>query len=138
MLATDTIKSVNDGYARLKAFQIDMWENENAFKRNVPALQTIPITRDTVAKQKGKVNIKLSIYQEGNIRDYVLCMKSMEESLKWYLAITHCIDEHMQWGHIAISTSMKVDTNVEHFKPTFPAIKSTQHSLYDQVSLPGK
>ena len=54
-----------EGYARLQAFRIELWDDEKAFQANYQPRRSIDITRDTKLKFKGETDIIISNLEEG-------------------------------------------------------------------------
>lgn len=65
-----------DGYARLQAFRIEIWDDEKAFQANCQSRRCVNITRDTKLKLKGETDIVLTNMEEGvvEVSRYILLL----------------------------------------------------------------
>ncbi|CAD7088397.1 unnamed protein product [Hermetia illucens] len=121
-----------DGYARLQAFRIEIWDDEKAFQANCQSRRCVNITRDTKLKLKGETDIVLTNMEEGVVEEYIF-RASSNEVQKWYSSLKKAIKEHIQWGHIMLSEPMQlaVPGNARNYSVR----SSRQGSLYDQVPI---
>lgn len=127
-----------EGFARLQAFRLEMWEEEASCEQHMQPRRTIEVTRDAKAKHRNVVDVVLHIMEEGTIEEYTLHTESEEDALRWYAALKKCIKEHAQWGHVTVDNAMQlaVPANCKHnFTRTSVG---RQRSLYDQVPIFGE
>ncbi|XP_059611516.1 rhotekin-like isoform X1 [Phlebotomus argentipes] len=131
LLAKGSCRPV-DGIARLQAFRLEMWDDEETMKSNIQPRRSLDVTRDTKLKQKGDTDFILSNLEEGALEDYTFRTKSVTEQTKWFTAIKKAIKEHQIWGHITLALPMQLASpgNKSYFTRS-----SRQGSLYDQVPI---
>lgn len=123
-----------EGYARLQAFRVELWDDEKAFQANYQPRRTVEITRETKLKLKPETDIIIANLEEGTIEEYVIRAKTATDAQKWYSAIKKAIREHNNWGHIVLSSEpmqLAIPGNSKNY-----FLRSTrQGSLYDQVPI---
>lgn len=122
-----------DGYARLRAFKIQLWNTMEACENGgADACRTVEITRDTKLKLKNDTTFVVCNMEEGTMIEYYLRTQSSTDAIKWHSAIKCAIKEHIQWDHIPLSTPMKLSVpgNVNKF---FGRSPHRQGTLYDQL-----
>lgn len=120
-----------DGYGRLQAFRLQLWDSIEASESNMEPCQSIEINRDTKLKLKNDSIFVVCNMEEGAMIEYHFRTKSSNELPKWQMAIKRAIKEHMQWDHITLSTPMKLSVpgNLNKFFGRSPR----QGTLYDQL-----
>lgn len=127
-----------DGYARLQAFRIDVWDDEATFQQSVQPRRSVEVNRDTKVKHRGELDLVLSIMEEGTIEEYTLRAKSLSEATKWYAAIKKCIKEHSTWRHVTNGGTTMQLAVAANMKNSFVRSSSRHRSLYDQVPILGR
>lgn len=130
LLAKGNILPV-DGYGRLQAFKLQLWDSVEASENNMEPCRSIDINRDTKLKVKSDSTFVVCNMEEGTMVEYYFRTQSSNESTKWQVAIKRAIKEHMQWDHITLSTPMKLSVpgNLNKFFGRSPR----QGTLYDQL-----
>lgn len=125
-----------DGFGQLRAFKIELWDNERACENHIQPRRTIEITRETKLKHKGELDFIVCNMEEGTMEEYVFHTKSLTDTSKWYSAIKRAIKEHVAWDHVTLAPVMQLATpgNVKNYFLR----SSRQGSLYDQVPISGK
>lgn len=125
-----------DGYARLQAFKISIWDNTHSFENGNDAVHTIDITRDTKLKRKTEIELLVCNMEEGAMIKYVFRTKDPIEMVNLESAVKRTMREHLQWKHVTLSTPMQLTTpgtERNYF------LRSGRHgSLYDQVPIISK
>jgi len=124
-----------DGYARLQAFKISLWNDQRSFENGDCASYAIDVTRDTKTKRKSDVELYVCNMEEGAMMKYVFHAKETIEIANFELAIKRAIREHLQWKHVTLTSPMQLTTPGTE-KNYFS--RSGRHgSLYDQVPVFG-
>lgn len=127
-----------DGYARLQAFRLEVWEDEASCEQNMQPRRTIEVTRDAKVKHRNTVDVVLYIMEEGTVEEYTLHTESEEDALRWYAALKKNIKEHPQWRHVTVGNSMPLAAPAANKNGFYRASAVRQRSLYDQVPIFGK
>lgn len=122
-----------DGYARLQAFKLELWDDNKSCEMNIQPRRTIDINRDTKLKLKDETDIIVYNMEEGTIEEYIFRTKTSGETIKWHSAIKKTIKEHLQWNHVAISSPMPLA--IPGNPKNFFVRQSRQRSLYEQVPI---
>lgn len=124
-----------DGYGRLRAFKIELWDNMRAYENHIQPRRCVEITRDTKLMHKGEMDFIVCNMEEGSIEEYVFHTKSLTETSKWFSAIKKTIKEHLAWSHVSLAPTMQLASpgNVKNYFLR----SSRQGSLYDQVPISG-
>lgn len=135
LLAKGQIRSV-EGYGRLQAFKLELWDNMHACENHIQPRRSIDITRDSKLKHKGELDFVVCNMEEGTIEEYVFRTKSLTETTKWYAAIKRAIKEHSQWEHVTLGQPMQL--SIPGNGKSYFLRSSRQGSLYDQVPILGK
>lgn len=125
-----------DGYAKLQAFRLELWDDEQTCQQSMQPRRTIDVNRDTKVKHRGELELVLNIMEEGTIEEYILRAKSLSEATKWYAAIKKLIKEHSQWEHVTVAASMPLAVPA-NMKNGFLRSSARHRSLYDQVPIMG-
>lgn len=135
LLTNGQTRSV-DGFGRLRAFKIELWDSSQACDNHIQPRRSIEVTRDTKLKHKGELDFAVCNMEEGTIEEYIFRTKSLTETSKWYSAIKRAIKEHTIWDHVAVTPVMHLAApgNVKNYFLR----SSRQGSLYDQVPISGK
>lgn len=120
-----------DGYGRLQAFKLQLWESSEASENSAEPSRSIEINRDTKLKLKHDSTFVVCNMEEGAMIEYYFRTQSPNELTKWQVAIKRAINEHMQWDHITLSTPMKLSVPGNMNK--FFGRSSRQGTLYDQL-----
>lgn len=120
-----------DGFGRLQAFKIQLWDSIESSENNMEPCRHIEINRDTKLKLKNDATFVVCNMEEGAMIEYYFRTQSSHELTKWQVAIKRAIKEHMQWDHITLSTPMKLSVpgNMNKFFGRSPR----QGTLYDQL-----
>lgn len=120
-----------DGYGRLQAFKLELWDSAEASENNLEPHRSIEINRDTKLKSKSDATFVVCNMEEGAMVEYYFRPQPASDSTKWQAAIKRAIKEHMQWDHITLSTPMKLSVpgNMNKFFGRSPR----QGTLYDQL-----
>lgn len=120
-------------YAKLHAFRLDVWDSEKAFNNQLEVRRSIAINRDTKLKHRGENDLTVTNMEDGNLVEYVLKTSSVTQQTQFYAAIKKSIQEHKQWGHTVQHGAMELAAQMEskgYFLRT-----NRQRSLYDQVPI---
>lgn len=125
-----------DGFGRLQAFKLDLWDSVQALENHMPPRRCVEVSRDTKLKHKGELDFVVCNMEEGTIEEYVFRTPSLTETTKWYSALKRAIKEHAQWDHVTLGPSMQLAApgNVKNYFLR----SSRQGSLYDQVPISGE
>lgn len=134
LLSKGSVRSL-EGYGRLQAFKIDLWDNMHGSENNIQPRRSVEVTRDTKLKHKGELEFVVCNMEEGTIEEYVFRTKSLTETTKWHTAIKRTIKEHLQWDHVTLSTPMQL--SIPGNGKNYFLRSSRQGSLYDQVPILG-
>lgn len=128
-----------NGFARLQAFKIDMFESSE-LANNIDANpnHSIEITRDTKLKIINDTEFYVQNMEEGIINDYIFKTESIDDTNQWKLLIKRAINEHMKWNHVAITSPMRLSVPGNTTNKYFNNRSPRQGSLYDQVPVLGK
>lgn len=122
-----------DGYARLQAFKLSIWDKLETFECGIDATHTVDITRDTKIKRKPDTELLVCNMEEGTMIKYVFRTNEAIETANLEQAIKRSIREHLQWKHVTLSTPMQLTTPGSE-RNYF--LRSGRHgSLYDQVPI---
>lgn len=120
-------------YARLQAFKMTYWNNQNEFDKNLQPKRCIEITRDTKVKRRGDVEFIVWNMEEGVIKKYLFRTNEINETTNWETSLKRAIKEHLLWKHVTVSAPMQLTTpgtERNYF------LRSGRHgSLYDQVPI---
>ncbi|XP_055373058.1 rhotekin-like isoform X2 [Condylostylus longicornis] len=122
------------GYARLQAFRVEIWDDEKAFQGSYQPRRSVGITRETKLKLRtGETDLVVTNLENGSIEEYILRTKTAPDALKWYSAVKKAIREHNQWGHVCQSEPMQLAVP---YNPRNYFVRNTrQGSFYDQVPI---
>lgn len=153
-----------DGYARLQAFRLDLWDSEEASTtQQQQPRRTVEVTRDAKVRHiRGAAKpansaadsnnggsdcqimadvVQLYVMEEGIVQEYTLHSNGgPAETQRWYAAIRRCIREHGLWGHVTAgggSSAMQL-AQPANGRGAFQRPSMRQRSLYDQVPILGK
>lgn len=125
--------SLDQCYARLQAFRLDVWDSEKAFNNQLEVKRTIAVNRDTKLKHRGDMDLTVVNMEDGNLVEYVLKTGSVTQQTQFFAAIKKVINEHKLWGHTVQHGAMELAAPPEskgYFLRT-----NRQRSLYDQVPI---
>lgn len=122
------------GYARLQAFRVELWDDEKAFQASYQPRRSVDITRETKLKLRtGETDLVVTNLENGSFEEYIIRTKTAPDALKWYSAVKKSIREHNQWGHICQSEPMQLAVPCN---PRNYFVRNTrQGSFYDQVPI---
>lgn len=126
----------SDGFARLQAFRLDLWDDEEAFRSNASPRRSIDVTRDTKLKLKTETDLVLGIMEEGTMHEHTLRASAPSEGTRWYKLIKATIQEHLQWKNIMSEPIMELVAAGNSRSLLLRASRLV--SLYDQVPILGK
>lgn len=122
-----------DGYARLHAFKLSIWDKLETFESGNDATHIVDITRDTKIKRKPDTELLVCNMEEGTMIKYVFRTNEAIEAANLEQAIKRAIREHLQWKHVTLGTPMQLTTPGSE-RNYF--LRSGRHgSLYDQVPI---